>query len=553
MSSESYTLVDEEASNIPMSIQTITTNLGQDPLKLTVIPSHYSVGMESAQTTVHVCANIRAYELPDDDNARAPVDIVVALDVSGSMEGDKLKLCKVTLEQLLRMLLPGDRFGLISYDSTAQIDIAAQYMTEENKKMALDKIRALHTRGSTNISDAVYLASKHMHSITNPNAVRSIFLLTDGQANEGISQVDPLVAYTKSCIENKEYDDSRVTVAMTKQPRTVRNRGHSWLQARLPQNTTTSITQQGETKTEVNRGSDTSGTASQQSPISLNCFGYGSDHNSDLLSRMAASATGSYYFVQNDSNVATAFGDALGGVFSVVAQNVTLTIQVPPEGMARGVTIVEVMHKEAIQREEGKFTVTVGDLYSEETRDVLVQVQLSQGSHSSDLTTVDPIPHLSVSLNYTDTVQKRPVRVSPQLCSIHRPAGIAATSPESTHVAVQLTRVLATRAMERSDVYARQNKLSEAKQVLQEIRNNIDQQNEKVQSDELVKMLLRQLCEMESGLSSQALFASEGHGRFRNLIQSMDLQRCAASDMNAQSSVFQTKRKAKFSQKMNKW
>lgn len=65
-------------------------------------------------------------------------------------------------------------------------------------------------------------------------------------------------------------------------------------------------------------------------PISLHRFGVGTNHNSNLLKAMASTLPGgSYYFVESDVDVGGAFGDALGGILSVVSQNVVVTLTVP--------------------------------------------------------------------------------------------------------------------------------------------------------------------------------------------------------------------------------
>jgi Mg-chelatase subunit ChlD len=105
-------------------------------LDFVVTPRHVIVGMESNMATTQACVTITACEIPDDDDKRAPVDIVVALDVSTSMYGKKLELCKRTLEMLLRILSSKDQFALISYGSNATVEIPARNMTNENKEMA---------------------------------------------------------------------------------------------------------------------------------------------------------------------------------------------------------------------------------------------------------------------------------------------------------------------------------------------------------------------------------------------------------------------------------
>lgn len=332
-------------------------------LKLSLIPSHSNVGCDSSRTSVHICASIKAMDLPNcDDKNRAPVDIVVALDVSGSMTGSKLQLSKITLEQLLALLNPQDRFGLICYNNTARAVFPPQEMSETNKRRALDSISFLHASGGTNITSAIDLAAQEMLSICNPNPVQSIFLLTDGQANEGIRSETEMVEHTQCCL------------------------------------------------------------ARCSSTCSIHCFGYGSQHDSKLLSQMAESTMGSYYFIEDDRSVIRAFGIALGGVFSVVAQNVTISFQVPIEASSMGVSVTEVMHESTGKCENDSLYISVGDLFAEESRDVLLNVKLAVPFQSTT-SFQGPIPHLQAILSYTDTIRNRLVNQRPQVCSVSRPKG----------------------------------------------------------------------------------------------------------------------------------
>ena len=58
-------------------------------------------------------------------------------------------------------------------------------------------------------------------------------------------------------------------------------------------------------------------------------FGYGADHNQDMLRAISDAGRGVYYFVDEIDDVPTAFADCLGGLLSVVGQNIKLRIGVP--------------------------------------------------------------------------------------------------------------------------------------------------------------------------------------------------------------------------------
>lgn len=197
--------VQEEAVDFAMEILANDHHghLPSEPsLEFQVTPLRASIGLKSSEFTTQVCATVRACELANDDTfARSPVDIVVALDVSGSMRVEKLDLCKKTLHLLLRELHHEDRFGLISFSEDAKIEVPMQKVNEENKRMALHAIDKLHVRGLTNIASAISLAAQMANGVTTPNKVRSVFLLTDGLPNSGFTEAEDLLKLTGIFVE----------------------------------------------------------------------------------------------------------------------------------------------------------------------------------------------------------------------------------------------------------------------------------------------------------------------------------------------------------------
>jgi hypothetical protein len=393
-------------------------------------------------------------------------------------------------------------------------------MTETNKAKALRTIKALTERNMTNISAAIGLATQEMNAIEEPNAVRSIFLLTDGLPNQGVTDTAGLVEITKNSISNTHFEaDLEI--------------GAEEEISRLSFSGTDMVPMEVSSK-------------SMRPPITMNCFGYGADHNETLLSELATAASGSYYFVENDSSVGTAFGDALGGVLSVVAQNVVLNIKVAPEGAPLGAEIVSVLHKGALKRENGAYSVTVGDFFAEETRDVLFEVKLTNHSTVS----LVPIPHAIVSMAYTDTILKRPIQVVPKICGIARPDGTG-VSEANIHVVAQWVRVYASREIERAEAQANGNDLEGARATIRKIRTMITEQDPNIQSHELVKMIVKDLDEVEKGLASTRSYAQFGSKEMCTRKAAYTSQRCAEAEPGRQERHhYRSSAKAKMSLKM---
>ena len=52
---------------------------------------------------------------------RKGIDLICVIDVSGSMKGQKIKLVKQTLENILNFIKPCDRLSLIKFNSTSEV------------------------------------------------------------------------------------------------------------------------------------------------------------------------------------------------------------------------------------------------------------------------------------------------------------------------------------------------------------------------------------------------------------------------------------------------
>jgi len=456
-------------------------------LTLKVTPRHDIIGLSAKQVETQFCATVKARDLPeDDDSLRAPVDIVVALDVSGSMSGTKLKLCKETLALLLRELSVRDRFGLVTFGSEATIQIPTRKLTKENKEIAVSKIKKLGTSGCTNMSGGIGLAAQELSSIESPNEVQTVFLLTDGLANVGVSDQAGIVQLTKGCLSGGE----------------------------------------------------------RQRPVAVHCFGYGVDHDRDMLQDISQTTEGgTYYFVENDSDVSSAFGDALGGILSVVAQNTVLTFDTSNQ---HGVRIINILHEKAVKQENGSFNIPIGDFYAEESRDIIFNVALAKGSDFG----TQPVVHVSVSMTYMDTINKKLERCDAIEGSIARPNG-SEVSESNDHVALQYVRVTTTEIIAEAEKIANSGNFEAAKA---KIKSQIDYlSNESAtfdRSNPLVSQFLSELNTILSGLTSRSTWESGGAHYTKARYQTHAMQRCAETSVPVLN-AYRSKKKASMSYKMS--
>ena len=124
---------------------------------------------------------------------------------------------------------------------------------------------------------------------------------------------------------------------------------------------------------------------SESPGLSLTTVAYGADHNAEMLTNLAKAGGGAYNVVNTLEDVATVFGDILGGLISVSAQKVE--VQLPPGAEAKTSFRTET-------DAAGMTTVYVGDLYADAEITILFKSSPSSGPlrvKGTDMTTLNPI------------------------------------------------------------------------------------------------------------------------------------------------------------------
>ncbi|MGC9396672.1 MAG: VIT domain-containing protein, partial [Anaerolineae bacterium] len=110
-----------------------------------------------------------------------PRDILLVLDTSGSMDGEKLEQAQDALAYILRHLNPEDRFNVVAFSSGARV-YASTMQGPQEANAAIEWVRHLEALGGTNI----YLGLSEALAQADGTRPTVVVFLTDGMATEGI-------------------------------------------------------------------------------------------------------------------------------------------------------------------------------------------------------------------------------------------------------------------------------------------------------------------------------------------------------------------------------
>jgi Ca-activated chloride channel homolog len=199
--------------------------------------------------------------------ARVPTDLVVVLDRSGSMDGEKLQHARAAVAELIAQLDPADRFALATYADAAEMTIPLAAVEPDARRRWLATVAEMGTLGGTNMSAGLDLALGALHAGRTAGRTARTILISDGLANQGDASHEGLVRRARSAARGE------------------------W---------------------------------------PLTTVGVGTDFNEYLMTALADAGTGNYYFVERATDLGNVFAREFGAARTTVASAVAVEIAPAP-------------------------------------------------------------------------------------------------------------------------------------------------------------------------------------------------------------------------------
>ncbi len=126
-----------------------------------------------------------------EDAEPTPRDVTLVLDVSGSMQGEKIAQAIAAARFLVAHARPIDRVNVVRFSSTVDAYAAAPvYVTDERRAELLAFVDATRAAGGTALGDALSFA---LGENVDPTHLRTIVVLTDGRPTVGVTDAAELV------------------------------------------------------------------------------------------------------------------------------------------------------------------------------------------------------------------------------------------------------------------------------------------------------------------------------------------------------------------------
>ncbi len=111
---------------------------------------------------------------------KRPVDVVLVIDTSGSMQGDKIASARNSLAQFVQRLDNQDRLQVITFSSDVNTLTPLSPLSDKREDITR-RVSGLIEGGDTSLYDATVAAYKELEANGDPRFIRGIVVLSDGQ------------------------------------------------------------------------------------------------------------------------------------------------------------------------------------------------------------------------------------------------------------------------------------------------------------------------------------------------------------------------------------
>ncbi|KAK6156317.1 hypothetical protein DH2020_010565 [Rehmannia glutinosa] len=473
-----------------------TPNASLQNVTINAVPERQAVAASEFMANFSVLVGLRAPPLSDDARhiQRAPIDLVTVLDVSGSMHGSKLALLKRAVSFVVDNLGPSDRLSIVSFSSRARRIFPLRRMTDHGRVDAKRAVSSLLANGTTNIVEGLTKGVQVLEERRFQNPVASIVFLSDGRDTCNHSS------------RSQNFSNTRQSPQFL----------HLLPFSIRPDN----------------RGMD------NQQTFPVHAFGFGSDHDPLAMHAISDSSGGTFSFIEAYEMVQDAFASCIGGLLSIVIQELCLMVR----SASHGVDIKSIpsgRYASEISDQGSRGTVTVGDLYADEEKEFLINISVPTLTNAEGEENERKTSLLDITCSYRDVISNETVRVEGDLVEIRRPDSLS--PPDmivNLEVDRQRNRLNAAEGIAEAQRMAETGDLRGACAILSNRRSSLLASASGQAGDSLSMWLETEMRETEQRMGSRQMYERAGRAYALSNMSSHGYQRATTRGTAFQNSGF---------------
>ncbi len=124
----------------------------------------------------------------DKKSGGRPIAAMFVADVSGSMDGDRIRALKVALNESANFVSTRNSIGLVTFNDQVNVDLPIREFDLQQKSQFLGSVERMSAGGGTATNDAILVAAYELLNFakTHPEHKLTIFVLSDGETRNGL-------------------------------------------------------------------------------------------------------------------------------------------------------------------------------------------------------------------------------------------------------------------------------------------------------------------------------------------------------------------------------
>lgn len=128
---------------------------------------------------------------PNVTGRRLPLNVALAIDRSGSMEGEPLDYVKRACSYVIDLLEPNDILSVVVFEE--QVDVLVPARRVVNKTLLKEHINRIEVGNTTNLYDGIVVGCQQVASVMSEGFVNRVLVFTDGEPTAGIKDFTSIV------------------------------------------------------------------------------------------------------------------------------------------------------------------------------------------------------------------------------------------------------------------------------------------------------------------------------------------------------------------------
>ena len=261
---------DKERLKIIENLLKTPIILKDDLLDFTLKSRYKNIHSKNSKQIIPLKIQIKYPEI-NVEKIRTALDLILIIDISGSMTGEKIKLVKKTLIFIIDQLSSIDRLGLVTFNQSVNVLSKMKFMTNQNKILYKNLVNNIYARGLTNIVDGLKNGLEMLIDRENDferESINAIFFLSDGQDTVGNTLIglQEVLLEQNEILKNKEVD------------------------------------------------------------YIIHSFGFGAGHDEDWLTKISNFKNGNFYYIRDLKLIADSIIDPLSALLAVIGKEAKVKI-----------------------------------------------------------------------------------------------------------------------------------------------------------------------------------------------------------------------------------